>query len=57
MNNEAILRQRIKHVIEHGELYPTEKPLDKPLAVKLTLIVIVLQLFDTASNIYLMLTR
>jgi hypothetical protein len=42
-----IVRQRIKFLIEHGELNP-EKPLGRSLAVKLLGVVILLQLLDIA---------
>lgn len=52
MNAEAV-RQRIKYIIEQGETYPSEQPLSKPLAVKLTLVVIALQVIEMTVHFFL----
>lgn len=50
MNSETV-RQRVKYVLEHGEPYPTTTPLSKPLAVKLTLLLIALNVTEIIITI------
>jgi hypothetical protein len=48
---EDAIRQRIKYLVEHGELYPTEKPLERAIAVRLMGAMVVLQLVDVVVTI------
>lgn len=48
MNGEAV-RQRIKFLIEHGEVYPQEKR-SSDLSGKLLMVVILLQLVSIAMR-------
>ena len=41
---EDAVRQRIKYLVEHGELYPVEKHLERSLAVKLLGLLVALQI-------------
>lgn len=51
------VRQRIKYLIEHGELYPMEKPAEKSLFVKVTVVIVVLQFFDIYLSIVHLMNR
>lgn len=48
---EDTLRQRIKYLIEHGELYPVEKPAERNLFIKAVIVILVLQVIDIAVSI------
>lgn len=45
---ENATRQRIKYLVEHGELYPQEAPMAKSLAVKLLGLLAFLQVVEIA---------
>lgn len=48
---EQAVRQRIKYLIEHGELYPQEKPLERRLGLALLGTIAILQIIDLALKI------
>lgn len=50
--NSELVRQRVKFAIEHGETYPGAAPLSKPLAVKLTLVLIALQVLNILIDLF-----
>ena len=43
---QNVTQQRIKYLVEHGEVYPVEKPLERALGVKLLALIALLQLVD-----------
>ncbi len=51
MEHSTILQQRIKAMVEHGHLYPQDPPVTVPLAIKLTALVLILNLVNVALNV------
>jgi hypothetical protein len=51
---EDIVRQRIKFLIEHGELYPTERPAERSLVVRAVILILILQVVDIVLSLVTM---
>lgn len=49
---EDAVRQRIKYLVEHGELYPAEKHLERSLACKLLGLIAFLQVVNLIVTWY-----
>lgn len=52
---EDTIRQRIKYLVEHGELYQTEKPAERSLFLKAVIVILFLQCVDIYLGFYTLL--